>query len=102
VTKIEQEIEFLKNFRQRFNDNKTYRSAIEDMWREGLITPKAYKEIISEEAIQKTTSKFVSATKVAKVAKKTINSLEEGVTLTAKKAKVVDPCSHGGGYRSSC
>lgn len=92
MTKIEQEIQFLKNFRQRFTSTATYRAAIEDMWREGLITPKAYKEIVSEEAVQKTTSKVIS---VNRVAKKIKNPLE-------KETKVVDPCSHGGGYRSSC
>lgn len=92
MTKLDDELKFLRAFKVRFSNSVAYRGAIEDMWREGLITPKAYKEIVSDEAVQKTTSKVIS---VNRVAKKIKNPLE-------KETKVVDPCSHGGGYRSSC
>lgn len=53
MTKLEEELQFLKNFRQRFTSTATYRAAIEDMWREGMITPKAYKQLNMDKLVPK-------------------------------------------------
>ena len=86
MTKLEQEIKFLKAFKKRFSTTQMYKAAIEDMWKEGIITPKAYKIII--DAIDNLLPKAV---------------LKKGIPSSAKKVVEIDPCSHGGsGYMSSC
>ncbi len=86
MTKIEEEIQFLKAFRQRFANSTAYRGAIEDMWREGMITPKAYKAITEDKLVPKEVTK----------------ALKKGIPSSSKRVVEIDPCSHGGGYRSSC
>lgn len=98
MTKLEQEIKFLKAFKKRFSTNQMYKAAIDDMWEEGIITPKAYDYIMNE---------FIPSGKGVPVksnivAKEAMKVLKKGIPSSAKKVVEIDPCSHGGGYRSSC
>lgn len=90
MTKLEQEIKFLKTFKKRFTTNQMYKAAIDDMWKEGIITPKAYEYIINE---------FIPSNVM--VPKEAL-TLKKGIPSSAKRAVEIDPCSRGGGYRSSC
>jgi len=98
MIKLEQEIKFLKAFKKRFTTNQMYRAAIDDMWKEGIITPKAYDYIIND-FIPSKKNTFIESELVPKEVMKV---LKKGIPSSAKKAVEIDPCSRGGGYRSSC
>lgn len=94
MTKLEQEIRFLKNLKKRFDSFKMYKAAIQDMWEEGIITPRAYEYIINEFI---PTGTIMSQKEAVKEATKV---LKLGIPKSATKR--YDPCSSGGGFRSSC
>ena len=97
MTKLEQEIRFLKNLKKRFDSFKMYKAAIQDMWEEGIITPRAYEYIINE-FIPTGTGTILSPKEAVKEATKV---LKLGIPKSATK-RSYDPCSSGGGFRSSC
>lgn len=83
------EIALLKKLKDRFSNNDLYVTSVQDMYEEGLITPKAFREIINW--LTKTT-----------VPKQTVKVLKKGIPTSAKRTVEIDPCSRGSYSRSAC
>ena len=91
---IAAEVALLKKLKQRFVNTDAYLESIQDMYEEGLITAKAFREIINELAKPKIT-KGKSNRLVPQKVLKSIITKQTGV-------QEIDPCSHGNFTRTSC
>ena len=73
MTKIDDEVAFLRRFGRRFSKKETYLAALADMLDEGIITKKAYETIVKE----KNVNVPITPQKVAKRTAKIVNEKPE-------------------------
>lgn len=81
MSKLDEEVAFLKRFRRRFKTGQGYEAAVKDLYVEGLITRKAYEAVII---------------------KNTEPASPRVKPQTRSNVQDDDPCGNRGYFRSGC